>query len=211
MRGLVDWFIRGIAALFMVLMLAAPHRAMAVPTDEDIADPAEALSFVDDLATKAYQAITDHTLNAKERELRARALIDHGFNVRYVSLLALGAYVNDLDDKTLARYEDKFGDFLYGKYTALVENYGVLRFRAAGAERAGRRDVLVHLLIYRKDETVDTAWRVRMFDGAPRIIDVEVDGLSLTQAERADFAALIKAAGFKGLFDSLDAYAGKAA
>ncbi len=186
--------------------LSSPS-AFAGTGNEEIAGPAQALEFVDDLATKAYQALNDHSMSAKERQMRARSLIDHGFNVRYVSLLALGPYARDLDEKGLSEYEDKFADFLYGKYTTLVENYGVVRFSATGAEQVGRRDALVHLMIYRKGETVDTRWRVRMFDGEPRVIDVEVAGLSLIQAERSDFSALIKKAGFKGLFDALSAYA----
>lgn len=208
MRGVVKRLRHGAGALLLVLMVGAlpAADASAGTGNEEFADPAQALNFVDDLATKAYEALNDRAMNAKEREMRARSLIDHGFNVRYVSLLALGAYARDLDEKALAQYEDKFGDILYGKYAALVENYGVVRFRATGAERVGRRDALVHLMIYRKGDAVDTCWRVRMFDGEPRIIDVEIAGLSLTQSERAEFATLIKQAGFKGLFDALNAY-----
>ena len=85
-------------------------------------------------------------------------------------------------DKALNEYEAKFGDFLYRKYSALVENYGVVRFHAINAERVGLRDALVHLIIYRKGDAVDTEWRVRMFEGEPRIIDVEIAGVSLTKA-----------------------------
>ena len=73
-----------------------------------------------------------------------------------MSLLALGAYARDLDDKALNEYEAKFGDFLYGKYAALVENYGIVRFHAINAERVGLHDALVHLIIYRKGDAVDT-------------------------------------------------------
>lgn len=209
MRSVVEGLRRGAGALLLVLVIGtfAQGRALARMGDVEAADPSQALAFVDDLATKAYEALNDHSLSAKERQMRARALIDHGFNVRYVSLLALGPYARDLDDKAMAEYEDKFGEFLYGKYATLVENYGIVRFRTTGAEQVGRRDALVHLMIYRKGDAVDTCWRVRLFDGEPRVIDVEVEGVSLTQAERADFTALIKQAGFKGLFDALGAYA----
>ncbi|MFZ1992275.1 MAG: ABC transporter substrate-binding protein [Alphaproteobacteria bacterium] len=208
MLSVGDQLRRSAAALLLVLMfgLVPRHEACAGTLDEEVADPAQALEFVDGLATQAYQAMTDQTLGAKEREARAHSLIEHGFNVRYMSLLVLGPYARDFDDKMLEDYEAKFGDFLSGKYGALVENYGVVRFRAINAEQVGRRDALVHLMIYRKGDTVDTEWRVRMFEGEPRIIDVEVSGLSLTQSERADFAALIKQSGFKGLFDALSSY-----
>lgn len=196
-----------VALAFVMATVTLPHDgAIAGTTNEEVADTAQALEFVDGLATQAYQTLNDRTLSAKEREARARSLIDHRFNVRYVSLLALGAYARDLDDKALNEYEAKFGDFLYGKYTALVENYGVVRFHAINAERVGLRDALVHLIIYRKGDTVDTEWRVRMFEGEPRIIDVEIAGVSLTQSERTAFSALIKQSGFKGLFDALSAY-----
>lgn len=209
MRNLVQVFRRSAAAsLFALTIGALSHDAAIASTpNEEVADVGQALEFVDGLATQAYRALGDHSLTAREREARARALIEHGFNVRYMSLLALGPYARDLDDKALAEYEDKFGDFLYGKYATLVENYGVVRFRTIDAERAGRRDALVHLMIDREGDTVDTMWRVRIFDGEPRIIDVEVSGLSLTQSEREEFTALIKESGFKGLFDALAAYA----
>ena len=208
MRSVVYKLRRGAAALLFVLSIGTLlwQHAFAATADEEVADPAQALEFVDGLATQAYQAMTDRTLGTKERGALARGLVERGFNVRYMSLLALGPYARDFDDKMLDDYETKFGDFLCGKYAALVENYGVVRFRAIDAEQVGRRDALVHLMIYRKDDTVDTEWRVRMFEGEPRIIDVEVAGFSLTQSERADFAALIKQSGFKGLFDALSSY-----
>jgi len=207
MRGVANAF-RQFGALLLVLMIGStPLRtASAAPADEEVADPAQALEFVDGLATQAYQVMADHALSMQERDARARALIDHGFNVRYMSLLALGSYARDFDEKKLDDYETKFGDFLCGKYARLVENYGVVRFRAIDAEQVGRRDALVHLMIYRKGDAVDTEWRVRMFEGEPRIIDVQVSGLSLMQSERADFAAVIKQSGYKGLFDALNTY-----
>ncbi|HXZ68047.1 MAG TPA: ABC transporter substrate-binding protein [Alphaproteobacteria bacterium] len=208
MRSVADQLRRSAAALLFVLTIGSvPYQAArAGAPNQEIADPAQALEFVDGLATQAYEALTDRTLDAKEHAARARSLIEHGFNVRYMSLLVLGPYARNFDDKMLEDYEAKFGDFLCGKYGSLVENYGVVRFRAINAEQVGRRDALVHLMIYRKGDAVDTEWRVRMFEGEPRIIDVEVAGFSLTQSERADFAALIKQSGFKGLFDALSSY-----
>lgn len=210
MRSVVDRLRRGTAALLFVLIfgLVPQHKALASMPDEEVADPAQALEFVDGLATQAYRAMNDRTLSPGEREARAHALIEHGFNVRYMALLALGPYARDFDDKMLGDYEAKFGDLLYGKYGALVESYGVERFRTIDVEQVGRRDALVHLMIYRKGDTIDTEWRVRMFEGEPRIIDVQVSGISLTQSARADFAALIKQSGFKGLFDALTSYSG---
>ena len=112
MCGVVNQLRRGAAASLLVLMfgLSPQQAARAGAADEEIADPAQALEFVNGLATQAYQAMTDRTLSANEREARAHSLIEHGFNVRYMSLLVLGPYARDCDDKMLEDYESKFGE-----------------------------------------------------------------------------------------------------
>jgi ABC-type transporter MlaC component len=194
------------AVLALLLCTPIAGSAIADTPNREVADVGQALDFVDGLATQAYLVLTDHSLDAADREARERSLVEHGFNVRYIALMALGPYAREMDDKSLGDYEAKFGDFLCRKYSALVEAYGAVRFHTLDAERAGRRDVVVHVIVDRKEGSVDTEWRVRIFDGEPRIIDVKVAGISLTQNERAEFGALIKESGLSGLMSTLSSY-----
>jgi phospholipid transport system substrate-binding protein len=208
MRGVGQIVRSGLAATVLALTIGAalPGEARADTPNQEIADIGQALDFVDSLAAQAFEVLKDSKLSTQERTERARSLIQRGFNVRYMALMALGPYARDMDNEMLADYEQKFGDFLYGKYAGLVEAAGVKGFQTMEAERAGLRDVVVHMMVEEGGRTIDIDWRVRMFDSEPRVIDILVSGLSLTQSEREEFAALIKESGFKGLMNTLGSY-----
>ena len=68
---------------------------------------------------------------------------------------------------------------------------------------AGRRDIMVDSRVIGNNQNVTLQWRVRMFDGEPKIIDVKVEGVSLAVTTREDFAGIVQQRGMDGLIDAL--------
>jgi phospholipid transport system substrate-binding protein len=193
-------------ALIALAVCAAPPLASADMPNQEVADIPQSINFVDGLAIQAFAVLNDRSLSLAQRNKRFRTLLDRGFNVRYIALMALGPYCRDLDERQLDDYEARFDDFLLSKYAGLVESSDIKRFRTVDAERAGPRDALVHMIIVRGRDSLDTEWRVRIFDGEPRVIDVRVAGLSLVMSEREELGALIKQSGLAGLMSALRSY-----
>ena len=48
-------------------------------------------------------------------------------------------------------------------------------------------------------------YRVRQFDGAPKVVDVVVEGISMLNTHRVEFASVVNKRGFDGLVAELKA------
>jgi phospholipid transport system substrate-binding protein len=191
-----------------MLALCVAERAYADPPNLEIADPLVASVFVGKVTSDAIAALGDHTSAPDAAHARMRQVITRSFNLRYMSLLAIGAYRRDLKEDVLEAYEASFGDYLLGRYASLLEAQNPRGFEILGAERAGARDALVHTVIDGGAAPIHADWRVRMFDGAPRIIDLTVEGFSITLHQRDEIGAFIKGAGITGFIDHIHEVAG---
>ena len=54
-------------------------------------------------------------------------------------------------------------------------------------------------------EAIRAAWRVRAYNGVPKIIDVQVESISMVISQRDEFNAVIQRGGFEALLESLRA------
>ncbi len=73
------------------------------------------------------------------------------------------------------------------------------------SKRVGESDFLVQTSIARDGDTANAVWRVRAQGGEYRIIDVLIDGISLTLTQRSEFASVIGREGFDGMLAVLRA------
>lgn len=47
-------------------------------------------------------------------------------------------------------------------------------------------------------------WRIREINGTPKVIDMQVEGVSLLRTKKNDFAMILKQIGLEGLIKKLD-------
>ena len=79
-------------------------------------------------------------------------------------------------------------------------------FTVTGARQASEKDVVVSTRLVRPSGMEIAAdWRVRVFDGKFRIIDVMVEGISMAVTQRSEFAAVVRRDGIEGLLAILRA------
>jgi len=188
----------------VILNLSSVAGAFAEPRNNEVADPALAAALVGQVAGDAIATIHDRRLDRTAAQARLREQLGASFNLRYVGLLALGPYRRDMSEAELTAFEAAFGDYVLARYTALLENPGATAFRIGGVERAGSRDALVHMIINSNTEApVEADWRVRMFGGAPQIIDISVSGLSVVARQSEEVGVWIKEAGVSGLIEHM--------
>ena len=68
----------------------------------------------------------------------------------------------------------------------------------------GERDVVVSSEIVKDGATgLRTDWRVRTYEGVLKIIDVNIQGVSMLTSQREEFRAVIRQKGFDGLIEML--------
>lgn len=181
------------------------------PSSASAADPqagTKAQAFVESLAGEAIAALTTSGASREQREMRARELLGRYFAVDTIGRWVLGRYWQQATPSEQDDYLTLFEDLIVSTYVDRFSRYSGERLtvtRSVVDEASG--DVLVYSDITRPagGQPVAVGWRVRARDGTMKIVDVYVEGVSLGQTQRSEFASVIRNNGGKveGLLDEM--------
>ena len=195
----------GLVVGAFVILSTAIVGAQAEPGhNRDKVNPEDAAQFIQLTAEEALAVLGDIGMSKEERATEVEALIGRSFNLKYVSLLALGPYRRHVENEELETYHALFTKFMISKYAGMLNVYAGQDIVVSNAYRVGQRDAIVETHIETNGQApVEAEWRVRIFAGVPKIIDVKIAGLSLAHAQREEFGLVIDRSGFVGLMDVL--------
>lgn len=206
MSGIPSRWLACLVAGCLVLAAGALRQAPAFAADPQAGAKAEA--FVESLADDAIAALTTAGASREQRENRARELLARYFAVDTIGRWVLGRYWQQATPTQQTDYLTLFEDLIVTTYVDRFSRYSGERLtvsRSLVDEASG--DVLVYSDITRPagGQPVEVGWRVRARDGTMKIVDVYVEGVSLGQTQRSEFASVIRNTGGKvaGLLDEM--------
>lgn len=190
--------ITGMAALVAsVLVVATPARA------EDFSD--QARQFMTDLADEVVNRLTGPGLSREQRSDRFRKILHENFAVDAIGQWVLGRYWRAASAEQRNEYLRLFEDLIVATYVNRFEEYNGQQLEVRRSLMQGDKDAIVQTRIIQPQgggEPVDVSWRVRKkSDGSLRIVDVIVEGVSMGQTQRSEFASVIRKHG-----GSIDAF-----
>jgi len=183
-------------ALFLVTVLVlGPAR----PT---LADEAAARAYVTEIGNEAL-AILQPGGSPDQRMPALEDLFRKAFDLDTIGRAVVGRYWNQATAEQQEEYRKVFADFIVKTYARRLAPYSLDGFSITGTKPVGKQDTLVETVIERPDgPPLNYAWRVRE-GSAPKLVDVVVEGVSLTITHRADFATVLQRDGMDGLIASL--------
>lgn len=176
------------AVLAVVFFVQVPVKADGAATDG-------AAKFIVDLADRALTQLTDKAIPLAEQEQRFRVIVKDNIAFESIARWVLGGrYWNGASDAQRTRYLALFEDLMVATYAHRFQDYAGEAFAVTGTRVIDDKQVLVQSTVTRAqaDKPLRIDWRVRETDGQFRIIDIMIEGLSLAQAQRAEFAAVLK-------------------
>jgi phospholipid transport system substrate-binding protein len=174
--------------LIITIPLILPGAAKA-----DTTGPAQ---FIEQLGHTALMSLTEKDMPRRDRETRVRTILQDNFDVKTIGQFALGPYWREATDAQRKEYMNLFETMIVETYTSRFENYSGQILKVDGSTPAGGKDSIVSSRILQKDgPPINLQWRVRDEGGALRIVDVVVDGVSMSVTQRSDFAATIQNGG----------------
>ena len=188
----------GLLSVVAALLAARPASA------ETLA-PAQPQEFIRSLSADAGRTIIDGGADTIERERLLRALMDRHVAIGFLARFGLGDRWQGLSESERSEYQALFRAFFLRKYAAMLGGYEGQNLTVLGARAVGGTDVLVESRVSSPDggQPLPAAWRVRLFDGRPMIIDIVVEGISVAVNQREEFASVIASKGFSGLLNIL--------
>ena len=163
--------------------------------------------FIEGLADEAVQALTAEGVTREERVTRFRELLSHNFDVPVIGKWVLGRYWRTATDSEKEEYLKLFEDYVVITYVERFDQYSGEVIKVVKSVADPGQDALVFSEIHRPTggEPIRIDWRVRNDSDIYKIIDVYVEGISMSQSQRKEFTSVIRANGgtVAGLLDVL--------
>ncbi len=187
------------------LVLLGLSLAFAALAQERL-DAEAGRSFVATLAERAAVALRRGNGPPEAREARMGRLLRSAFAIDYIARLALGRHWKGLSGPEQAAFVQVFGEFVLRNYAMRLGGFTSEQLEVLSARPRGRRDVLVNTRVHQEGgPAIRLAWRLRLLDGSPKIVDVVVEGVSMVLNQRKEFDAVLARSGMPGLMEMLRA------
>lgn len=171
------------------------------------ADPAQdAAAFIDDFGHRAIAALTAPDLSDQQVTDRFRALFQEGFDVPYVAKSALGVFWRRATEDEKAQYIPLFEEYIAQIYSGLFRQYKGETFTVKSGQTGADNAITVLSDVMRPDgPTTPVQWVITQVDGKLKIRDVKIEGVSMINTYRDQFANEILQRDGKvaGLIDAL--------
>ncbi|MBL4613583.1 MAG: ABC transporter substrate-binding protein [Magnetovibrio sp.] len=182
---------------FFILALAfwvSPVSANAAAMNDATAE-----TFVKSLAQEAVHALTAKGISRPDRIKHFRILLRQNFDVPFIGRWVLGRYWRKASDAQKEEYLKLFEDYVVITYVERFDQYSGDSIKVVKTISDPGKDTLVFSEIPRPSggAPIRVDWRVRSKSDIYKIIDVHVEGISMSQSQRKEFSSVIRSKGGK--------------
>lgn len=190
-----------LAALVLLVGLGLASAPVRPAIAQDITK--EAGAFVQSLGDKAIQIITDKSLDAKAREARFHDMLVDSFDVPGIGRFVLGRYWRSASEAQRAEFLKLFQAMIVKTYAGRFNEYKGEQFTVTGAHQDATGGAMVSTVITQPNgrPPVKVDWRVQLPEGKLKIVDVIIEGVSMSVTQQQEFGSVIQRHG--GQLDGL--------
>lgn len=178
------------------------HFEQAVTRGDDspllhkISGTAGAEKFIGDMATRGLKFLSDPNMSQDQKISSFRTLLNDSFDLETIGRFVLGRYWKTSSEQQRQEYIGLFRRMVVDVYAKRFGDYKGQKFETRGARADGDKDTIVSsYIIPGNGPEVQVDWRVRHKGGQYKIVDVIVEGVSMSVTQRSDFAAVIQRGG----------------
>ncbi len=154
-------------------------------------------AFIDGMAQQAIDFLGDQNLTMDQRKAQFRNLLNNSFDMDTIGRFALGRYWREATDGQRKEYLKLFHQMVIEVYSQRFSEYKGQKVEVRSAREDGETDAIVASYIVPADSgsEIQVDWRVRHEGGKYKIVDVIVEGVSMSVTQRSDFASVIQRGG----------------
>jgi phospholipid transport system substrate-binding protein len=189
-----------LGAALGALGAVAPRLAGAADTPPAGGEPAK---FVQSLGDQAISIITDASLSKTDRETRFHDMFVNSFDVPAIGRFVLGRYWRSANDTQRQEFLKLFEDMIVKTYNNRFSEYKGEQFKVTGARPDGDSTLVTTNVTQPKTgaQPVKVDWRVLKQSSGLKIVDVIIEGVSMSVTQQQEFGSVIQRNG--GQIDGL--------
>lgn len=176
--------------LLSLILVTSPARA-----DEHLEASVE---FIRSLADRAIETLTAADQSTEARREQFRSLFREGFAINGIARFVLGRYWRGASEADRTEYLALFEDVIVNTWADRFSEYSGQKFEVQDAVNApsahqAERVAIVRSVFYSDPQTpVRIDWRVASRGDIYKITDVSVEGISMANTQRDEFASVIR-------------------
>jgi phospholipid transport system substrate-binding protein len=183
-----------------------PAYAAAEPTSAQTHDQSLQTAdgkFIQDLGNRAIAIIANKQISITERNTQFSKILGDSFDLKTIGRFVIGRSWNAATPPQQQEYMELFKSLVIKNYGDRMSLYTGEGFQVVAVHPESDMDSTVNSQITHPDGSQPTTidWRVRTKDGKMGVIDVVVEGVSLSVTQRQEYAAVIQRNG--GQIDGL--------
>jgi phospholipid transport system substrate-binding protein len=174
--------------LAVMSLLIAPVSLTAAPT----AIAADANAFMNEMWNRAVEVLSKK-VSATERLTRFRQLFQADFDGPGIARFVLGRYWRSASEQEQQEFLKLFEDYVVFVYGTRLSSFNGETFRVKGSRPEGNGVVVATDILNPGGEPpIKVDWRLISDNGAFKINDVIIEGISMLVTQRSEFAAVIQ-------------------
>ncbi|MCR9214026.1 MAG: ABC transporter substrate-binding protein [Proteobacteria bacterium] len=194
--------------LFLIACFSVPAMA---PTDARAENTKEqgAINLIKSIGNQAVQTLSNKSLSEKQKEQDFDKFLDTDFDMPLIARFVLGRYWRSATDAERQEFQSVFRNYMVASYSQRIGSYSGENIKINNATSLNDKESLVYTVIERpQGPPIKLDWRVRKNgSGQQKVIDVIVEGVSMAQTQRSEFATVAgkPGVGVPGLIKELQA------
>ena len=155
-------------------------------------NPADAVAFMNHLWNRAAELLNNKT-DPAIRQARFRQLFHEDFDGDGIARFVLGRYWLSASGEEQQEFTKQFEDYVVFVYTARLANFSGETFKIRGSRSDGNGVIVSTDVISPGNASpLKMEWRLVSENGAYKVNDIIVEGISMTATQRSEFASIVQ-------------------
>ncbi len=183
--------------IILSLFLCLQKNSFAI-TEQDSND------FVVNIGNQAIKILKIPVDDKEKRKKELQVLLEENFDMSFIAKIILGKETfKSIPEKKFKKFAQIFKLHIVQVYSSQLGTYNGQKFTVKSTEMK-KKDAFVYTTIASPEfPTTNIVWRVRDRQGKLKVIDMQVEGVSLLRTKRNDFEMILKNQGIDGLIVTL--------
>ena len=154
---------------------------------------AEEENFVISFADSAISILSSDSLSDAERTSSFTELVMSSIDLNLISKFVLSKAWKNASDEQKEEYLIAFKDYFINSYANKLDQYTGEKVDVIGSQEAGKYVIVESNIIREGTDTlkINLKWRLLNKDNQIKIIDLNIEGISLVIAQREEFQSFL--------------------
>ena len=149
--------------------------------------------FVSTFTEEAISILSNDTINDSEKTEAFTSLVMSSIDLSLISKFVLARSWKESSDDQKQRYLIAFKDYFVNSYANKLDQYSGEKIAIIDSEEAGKYVIVNSNIVREGTDTlkINLKWRLLNRDGQIKIIDLNIEGISLIIAQREEFQSFL--------------------